>query len=146
MTPERVVLFDGVCSLCNRGIDFLIRHDRAGRLRFAPLQSDAARALLATLGTSASTSMGREITGADVPPPRSVVYVAEGRVYLRSEAVLRLLADLGRGWRLVRVLGIVPVSWRDAFYDWVARNRYAWFGKSNTCRIPTAEERSRFLS
>ncbi len=130
MTGERIVFFDGVCGLCNRFVDELLHADRKRLLRFAPLQG--------------STAHGRLPAGmADAM--ESVVYLRDGLVIQRSDAALHVLIDLG-GWRLFyRVFFIVPRFLRDAVYDWVARNRYRWFGKHDTCRLPTPEERVRFL-
>ena len=135
VVPSRraIVLFDGVCGLCNWSIDFLLRHDRHGALRFAPLQSRAGQALLREHGLS--------------PAEFSSVIVIDGsQVYCRSDAVLRALWRLGVFWRALAVLArVVPRSGRDAIYDWVARNRYRWFGQQSSCRIPTPDERQRFL-
>lgn len=125
-----IVFFDGVCGLCNRFVDILLRVDRNARFRFAPLQGSAARELL--------------------PPDRaraleSVVYLRDGVALQRSDAAIRILMDLG-GWRRgFGLLLLVPRFIRDFIYAWVARNRYAWFRKREACRVPTDAERARFL-
>lgn len=125
-----IIFFDGVCGLCNRFVDRLLRIDDEGRFLFAPLQGNTARERLPS-GLADALS--------------SVVYLRNGQVLTRSDAALRILIDLG-GWRTVhRVWFIFPRVLRDAVYDWVARNRYRWFGKHDTCRLPTPEERERFL-
>lgn len=130
LRSERIVFFDGVCGLCNRFVDRLLRVDRKGILLHAPLQGTTARELLPTGMADAM---------------KSVVYLRNGVVLQRSDAALRILIDLG-GWRsLYRVLFIVPRSVRDAVYDWIARNRYRWFGERETCRLPAPGERERFL-
>lgn len=129
-TPDRIVFFDGVCGLCNRFVDRVLRMDRRGGLRFAPLQGTTAATLL-----PAGTAAGMD----------TVVYLREGRVLQRSEAALRILMDLG-GWRrMYGALFAVPRFLRDAVYEWVARNRYRWFGRREACRLPSAGERERFL-
>jgi predicted DCC family thiol-disulfide oxidoreductase YuxK len=127
---DRIIFFDGVCGLCNRFVDRLLRIDRRGVFRFAPLQGSTAHDRLPA-GLADALS--------------SVVYLREGIVLTRSTAALRILIDLG-GWRtLNRAWFIFPRSVRDAVYDWIARNRYRWFGKRETCRVPTQTERASFL-
>jgi predicted DCC family thiol-disulfide oxidoreductase YuxK len=128
---EPIVFFDGVCGLCQRVVDVLLRADRAARLRFAPLQGDTARRML---------------------PPRppdaagwSVVYLDEHGVHERTDALLEVTRRLGGAWRLVAALRVVPRPLRDALYRVIARHRYRWFGRRVACRIPSAEERQRFL-
>ncbi len=124
-----VVLFDGVCGLCDRFVSFMLRIDRRGRYRFAPLQGETARAYL---------------SGVE-PPPDSIVLRAHGRLYFRSGAVLRILAGLGGVWRVAGLLLLVPPPLRNAAYDYIAARRYGWFGKYDACRLPTPEQAHRFL-
>ena len=131
--PERLVLFDGVCNLCNRSVRFIIRHDPHGRFRFAPLQHPRLRTLLPA---------GSLPTGT----PESVLYMRQGRLYTHSSAALWILRDLGGGWRLLWAGIIVPRPLRDAVYRWVARNRYRWFGRREACMVPTPDLRERFLA
>jgi predicted DCC family thiol-disulfide oxidoreductase YuxK len=126
-----VVLFDGVCGLCNRFVDWLLRRDDTGVLRFAPLQSPQAEQLGATANGEDSLA--------------TVIVVDNEKTYRRSTAALRTIAMLGWPWNLAKALLVVPRPLRDAVYRWVATNRYQWFGKRETCRMPTPEERSRFL-
>ncbi len=128
--PERIVFFDGVCGLCNRFVDRLLRDDDLGMLRFAPLQGATA---------------AQRLPSDTVRALESVIYLREGSILLRSDAALRILVDLG-GWRKVLApLLLLPRPFRDLFYNWIARNRYAWFGKRATCRLPSPAERERFL-
>lgn len=131
--PEgNILFFDGYCGLCNRFVDFLIARDRAGLLRFAPVSGSTAARLLP----------------GEIPPgeaPRSLVLWQGGRVLRRSDAALRALAGLGGPWRMTGILRVVPRGIRDALYDRVARNRYRWFGRRTTCRVPLETERARFL-
>jgi predicted DCC family thiol-disulfide oxidoreductase YuxK len=130
-SPPAVVLFDGVCNLCNGAVNFLIDHDPHKRLRFASLQSPQAQALL---------------TPFLVPPDLdSILFLENGRLYSRSTAILRISGQLDGVWRWGKALLIIPAFLRDAAYKLVARNRYAWFGKRDACRIPTPDLRDRFL-
>lgn len=127
----KVVYFDGHCNLCNTSVDFLIRRDVRRRLKFAPLQGETARArlpadLVGDLGT--------------------VVFDDGSRLHVRSSAVVRTLVALGGAWRLAGVLLLIPAFLRDPLYRFVARSRYRWFGRRETCRLPTPEERDQFLS
>jgi predicted DCC family thiol-disulfide oxidoreductase YuxK len=130
------VLFDGVCNLCNGFVQFVIRHDARGIFRFAALQSEAGQALLAAHG-QAQTAIGAD--------PNSVILVTEGRVYTHSSAVLRIAGLLGGGWRLLGVGWVLPRPWRDALYRYIARNRYRWFGRQESCMLPTPALKARFL-
>jgi len=127
-----VVLFDGICNLCNGLVDFVIARDPAAHFTFASLQSDAARGLL------------NDVHAAE-PLPDSFVFVEDGRVFTRSDAALRLVRRLGFPWNVAYPLMVVPRPLRDWAYDIVARNRYRWFGRRETCRVPTPDLRRRFL-
>jgi predicted DCC family thiol-disulfide oxidoreductase YuxK len=129
---EPIVLFDGVCKFCNAGVNFLLDHDARRRLRFAPLQSEAGRALLGRFGLRTDDF-------------DTIVLVENGRAYARSAAALRIARHLGGAWPLLAVLFAIPPFLRDGAYDLFARNRYRWFGKTDTCRVPTPEIRDRFL-
>ena len=131
-----VIFYDGVCALCHRTVRFLIARDRAGVLRFAPLQGETFAAFRA--------AMPRD-DGLD-----SVVYVRGygsgiARVFVRSEAILQALHDLGGFWRVVSWARIVPRFMRDGVYDLVARRRYRWFGRYDECRLPTPRQRDQLL-
>ena len=127
-----VVLFDGVCNLCNGSVQFIIAHDPHAQFRFAPLQSESARRLL---GES-------EARG---PFPDSVILIERGYVSTRSAAALRIARRLKFPWPLLYALVVVPSPLRDMGYDFIARNRYKWFGKREACMLPTPELRARFL-
>lgn len=145
MSGERIVFFDGECNLCNRSVDFLLRHDRDRRLRFASLQSESARAILARSGMDILALAPHEDRGG-TGDPSTIVFVDGDRLHVKSGAALRILAAIGWPWRALGAFLIVPRPLRDAVYDWIARNRFQWFGRRDTCRIPTPEERSLFLS
>lgn len=128
-----IILFDGVCNLCNSFVDFVIRRDARGVFRFASLQSD--------LGHQRTIGCSNLPLGVD-----SVILVEGEKCYVRSTAALRILRRLDFPWPLGYVLIIFPRSVRDIVYDYIARNRYRWFGKRETCRLPTDEELTRFLN
>jgi len=130
-----IVLFDGVCNLCNGAVQFILDHDRTHALRFASLQSDGGRALL-------------EKHGMKVPEgdPDTIVVVEGESAYERSSAVMRIVRHMTFPFWLARVFVLVPRPIRDFFYKIIARNRYRWFGKTNECRIPTPELRARMIT
>lgn len=135
-SPPAVILFDGVCNLCNGFVQFVVRHDPAGRFRFAALQSPAGRALLAAHGYPLPAPQA---------DPDSVLLVTQGRVYSHSSAVLRIARQLRAPWPLASIGWLLPRAWRDAAYRYIARHRYRWFGRQESCWLPTPELRSRFL-
>ncbi|WP_327051158.1 thiol-disulfide oxidoreductase DCC family protein [Halomicrococcus gelatinilyticus] len=126
-----VLLFDGVCNLCNGLVRFVIRHDPDAVFRFAPLQSDVAAALLADCDVDADRD--------------TVVLVDGGDCYTRSTAALRVAARLGWPYRALAAFLAVPRRVRDAVYDVVAANRYDWFGRREECMAPTPDVAERFL-
>jgi predicted DCC family thiol-disulfide oxidoreductase YuxK len=127
-----VLVFDGVCLLCSAWVAFVLRHDRSGRIRFAAMQSSAGRSLLAAHGL-------------DADDPLSFLFVSEGKGYTQSDAILRLVGSFGGAWRFVAILRILPAFLRDALYRLIANNRYRWFGRRDTCLMPDAAVRERFL-
>jgi predicted DCC family thiol-disulfide oxidoreductase YuxK len=128
-----VVLFDGVCNLCNSAVWFLIVHDVFRRLRFAPLQSDAGCALLARHGMTADAT-------------DTFVVIERGRALTRSDAALAVTRHLPPPWGWAALaLRWLPRGWRDAVYACVARRRYRWFGRRDTCMVPGKDLRDRFI-
>jgi predicted DCC family thiol-disulfide oxidoreductase YuxK len=127
-----LVLFDGVCNLCNGAVNFIIDRDPDGYFRFAPLQSDTAERVLAD----------REAADASLS---TIVLVEEGEVFVRSTAALRIARHLSGGWPLLYAAMVVPRPIRDAVYDWIAHHRYDWFGRRDQCRVPTPALKDRFL-
>jgi predicted DCC family thiol-disulfide oxidoreductase YuxK len=128
-----VVLFDGVCNLCNNSVQFIIARDPTGYFHFAALDSEAARRLLGENAVSDSL-------------PDSVVVIEHGRVHTRSAAALRIARRLRFPWPLIFAFIVVPRPLRDMVYDLIARNRYLWFGRRDTCMVPTPELQARFIS
>ena len=129
---DRVVLFDGVCKLCNGWARFLIGHDRQRRFKLASVQSPEGQAILAFYG---------------LPTDRfdTMAYVEGAQLYVRSDAVLRIVAQLPRPWRWLRMLRGVPAGLRDWLYDRVALNRYRLFGRHASCLLPHPDHDQRFL-
>jgi predicted DCC family thiol-disulfide oxidoreductase YuxK len=132
MTEHPIVLFDGVCGFCNEWVDYVLARDRGAVFRFATLQSDFGRRRLREAGLPEGYA-------------DSILLVDESGTWVNSTAALRVLARLGGIHRLARWLLLLPRPLRDAVYAVGARYRYAWFGKRETCRLPTPEERDRFL-
>lgn len=130
-----IVLFDGVCNFCNASVQFIIDRDPTQRFRFAPLQSDVAKDLLRAHGVTPP-----------VGDPDTIILVDGDRIHMRSGAALRIARQLAGAWKLLAIFLVVPWFLRDLGYLIIAKNRYRFFGKSDTCRIPTPEFRARFLA
>lgn len=130
---KRLVLFDGVCNVCNALILFIIDRDPQEHFVFAPLSSELGQSVLTRHGLPAVD-------------PDTVVLVENGQAYTRSTAILRILGRLRAPWRLLWLGFVVPRVLRDAAYRYFASHRYAWFGKSDQCRVPTPELKRRFLA
>jgi predicted DCC family thiol-disulfide oxidoreductase YuxK len=126
-----IIFFDGVCGMCNRFVDLIVRVDRKGIFRLAPLQGRTARELLPPLD--------------DEPERWSMLYLDEAGLHDQSDASLEVYRRLGGPWRLPALLRFVPRAIRNPMYRVIARNRYRWFGRREACRIPTEQERARFL-
>lgn len=125
------MLFDGVCNLCNASVDFILRHEKTACLRFAALQSESGQSFLQGCGLSAV--------------PETIILLEGGRCYPASTAVLRIAKYLRFPWNLLSVFLLVPPPLRDVVYRQIAGHRYRWFGRRETCRMPSAEEQERFL-
>jgi predicted DCC family thiol-disulfide oxidoreductase YuxK len=128
-----VVLFDGVCNLCNGSVAFIVARDPAAHFHFAPLQSEAAQRLLNK----------SDLTGA---LPDSIALIEDGHLYTRSTAALRIARRLRFPWPVFYALIVLPRWLRDAGYDFIARHRYRWFGKREACMMPAPNLRRRFLA
>lgn len=126
-----VIFFDGVCNLCNNFVDFVIKNDQEEVFYFASLQGDFAKEVEALAPYREAMS--------------SVVLWREGRTYTESTAALEILITLGGLWKFLRLFYLVPKFLRDPVYRYISRNRYQFFGKRETCRLPTPEEKARFL-
>jgi predicted DCC family thiol-disulfide oxidoreductase YuxK len=131
-TGGAVIVFDGVCVLCNGWVRFLLRHDHARRYRFAAMQSESGRGLLAAHGL-------------DPDDPNSFLLLEGGRAWTDTDAIQRVLTGLGGRWRLAVIISGCPRPLRDPLYRWVARNRYRWFGRRDHCLVPAPGQRTLFL-
>jgi predicted DCC family thiol-disulfide oxidoreductase YuxK len=129
---DHIVLFDGVCNLCNGFVQFIIRNDKRERFHFGALQSAEAFELL----------KGSSIRPSDLD---TVIYLRKGKALTRSTAALQILKELGGAWSLMAVFFVVPRFLRDAVYRFIGNNRYRWFGRQESCMLPTPELRARFL-
>lgn len=128
---ESILFFDGVCGLCNKAVDFVLVRDSQQAIKFAPIQGDTARSLL---------------TPADIQNINTMVLWVKGRSYRKSAAAVRVLWRLSLGWKILgTLLWLIPLPLRNLGYMLVATNRYRFFGKKESCRLPTPEERLRFL-
>ena len=130
--PQPIILFDGVCNLCAWAVRFIIERDPRAVFRFAALQSDAGQKLLVEHGLERGSM-------------DSFVLVENGRAHLESSAALHVACHLAGAWPLCFAFIILPRMVRDPLYRVIARNRYRWFGKTDSCMMPTPELRARFL-
>ena len=129
---QPLLLYDGVCLLCNGLIKFVLKADKKGKIHISPLQSDYA---------------GKRLEGTDIIAKDldSVVLIANSQVYSSSRAVLELFRLLGFPYQLLYIFRVVPSFIRDAIYRWIARNRYGWFGKADACLMPDKRFMDRFI-
>ncbi len=134
MTHKKsIILFDGVCNLCNSSIDFIIQRDKEGRFLVGALQDGLSKKIL-------SDYQVRE------DYLDSLVLLEDGEIFYKSTAALKISKSLSGVWPALYPLIVLPKWLRDPVYDFIGRNRYRWFGKKETCRLPTPGEKSRFLS
>jgi len=131
-TYKPIILFDGYCNLCSASVVFVLKRERGDVFRYASLQSDFAGRLLSDMGL-------------DKDVPDSIVLVEGGQAYTRSTAALHIARRLKFLWRALYAFIVVPKFIRDPVYDWIARNRYKWFGKRSTCYVPKQDVKHKFL-
>jgi predicted DCC family thiol-disulfide oxidoreductase YuxK len=129
---QPIILFDGICNLCEWWVQFIIKRDIPALFRFAPLQSQTAQRLMAQYGLCPASV-------------RTMVLIDGGSAFTKSDAALRIASYLPGMWSLLGVLYIIPRFLRNWAYDLVAKNRYRWFGKHDACMVPTADILDRFL-
>ncbi|WP_010516695.1 thiol-disulfide oxidoreductase DCC family protein [Croceivirga radicis] len=133
MEAKKIILFDGVCNLCNGAVQFIIKRDKRSVFKFASLQSE----------------IGKQLTkerGIDTELLDSIILIEPGIAYYsKSTAALEIMKSFGGVWNLTRLFTVLPEGFRDIVYDFIAKNRYKWFGKKDACMIPTPELQSRFL-
>ena len=132
MKKQPVILFDGVCNFCNSSVNVVIKNDKKGIILFAPMQTDAGQQLLKQYQLP-------------VNDMQSFVFIENGIAYTRSTAALKVCRYLKNLWPLCYGFIIVPKFIRDGIYNWIAKNRYKWFGIRQQCMIPTPEIRARFI-
>jgi len=130
--PNPVIVFDGVCLLCNRWVQFILRHDTRRQFMFAAMQSEIGKQLLVKHGLSPDD-------------PMSFLLVDEQGGHISTNAIIRILTGFGGIWKIAVVLRVIPAFLRDSAYRKIARNRYRWFGKRDSCMVPTTETASRFI-
>jgi predicted DCC family thiol-disulfide oxidoreductase YuxK len=129
---RKIILFDGVCNLCNSSVQFIIKRDKSNRFQFASLQSSFAQSQLEKLGLDANEFY-------------SIVLLTGNKVLLRSDAALEIAKDLSGLWPAFYAMKIIPRFIRDFFYNIISKNRYAFFGRREACMIPTPEMKPKFL-
>ena len=131
-SKTHIIIFDGICNLCNRFVNFVIKKDKKKQFYFTPLQSEIGIKYLKKF----------HLLESDI---NSIIYVQGEQFWIKSSAVLHIVKSLKRPWSCLYFFIFLPRAIRDKTYDLIAKNRYRWFGKKDTCRIPTPEERKRFL-
>lgn len=129
---QPVLLFDGVCNLCNSSVQFIIKNDKKGKFKFASLQSDYGQKAIKDY------NLGDENL-------KTVILIADGKAYKKSTAALEVAKRMDGLWPLLYIFWIVPYPLRDLIYNWVANNRYKWFGKKDQCMIPSPALKDRFI-
>lgn len=127
-----IIFFDGVCNLCSGAVQFIIARDPHARFRFSSLQSDFAATALAKAGMVPGQLF-------------SILLLKDGQIFQKGDAALEIARHLGGAWPLLYGFRVVPRVIRDGVYDWIARNRYRWFGKKEACWLPTPALRARFI-
>ena len=132
ITPQPLILFDGICNLCNSSVQFVLKKDKNKQFKFASIQSDAAKEILLQFSKNNS----------DLD---SIILIYNGRRYEKSSAILRIGKLLGGFYSLGMVFWLIPKPIRDWVYDYIAKNRYKWYGKKDQCMIPTPEIKNQFL-
>lgn len=130
---KKTILFDGVCNLCNTSVQFVIKHDKKDIFRFVPIQSDLGQKIISHIGI-------------DTKVIDSIVLYEKDAYYYKAEAGLRILKHLSTIYKPLLVFSILPKALLNLIYDYVAKNRYKWFGKKESCMIPTPELESKFLT
>jgi predicted DCC family thiol-disulfide oxidoreductase YuxK len=131
---KKIILFDGICNLCNSSVQFVIKRDKQELYRFVPLQSDLGKDILYQLNVN------------DTSIDSIVLYEPQETFYLKSEAALRILIGFGGIYKLARAFLVFPKGFNDIIYNFIAKNRYRWFGKRASCMVPTPELANKFLS
>jgi predicted DCC family thiol-disulfide oxidoreductase YuxK len=132
MGHNEIILFDGVCNFCNSAVNFVIKRDRKSIIHFTPLQSNIGQQILKSHNLP-------------IDKMESFIFIKKGKAYSKSTAALKVCKYLNGLWPLCYSFILIPKFIRDAVYNWIAKNRYKWFGKKKECMLPTADVRNRFL-
>ena len=132
MNSKPIILFDGICNLCDGAVQFIIKHDPDGIFLFASLQSEAGQNLLKQYQLPLENF-------------NSFILLQDDKAYNKSTGALKVARQIKGAWSWLYIFMIIPKFIRDAVYDWIAQNRYKWFGKKDACMIPTPKLRARFL-
>lgn len=132
MKQQPVILFDGVCNFCNGAVNFVIKRDKTAQIQFAPLQSEKGRLFARQFGFNEEEL-------------KTFIFIEDNKFYTKSTAALKVCRHLGALWPLCYGLMIIPKFIRNVVYDLVAKNRYKWFGRRDTCMMPTPEVKARFI-
>lgn len=130
---KKIILFDGVCNLCNSAVQFVIEHDRKDIFRFVALQSELGKEILAYIGIDAKNI------------DSIILYEPGVAYYYKSSAAIEIARSLGGFWHFGTVFRVIPTGIRNRLYDYIAKNRYKWYGKKESCMIPTPELKRKFL-
>ncbi|QKJ65195.1 thiol-disulfide oxidoreductase DCC family protein [Flavobacterium sp. M31R6] len=130
---KKIILFDGVCNLCNSAVQFVVKHDKKDIFRFVALQSELGQEILAYIGINAKNI------------DSIVLYEPGVAYYYKSSAAIQIAQNLGGFWHFGTVFKIIPIGIRNFLYDYIAKNRYKWYGKKESCMIPTPELKIKFL-
>ena len=130
---KKIILFDGVCNLCNNTVRFVIKHDKKDMFRYAALQSE--------VGQKLTSERNIDLSKVD-----SIILIEPGVAYFtKSDAALKIARSFGGVWILLNVFNLIPSSLRNIVYDFIAKNRYRWFGKKEVCMVPAPELKAKFL-
>ena len=130
---KKIILFDGVCNLCNSSVQFVIQHDKKDVFRFVALQSELGQEILKHIGVNPKNI------------DSIILYDPGVAYYYKSKAALEIAKNLGGFWHFGTIFRIIPTGISNQLYDYIAENRYKWYGKKESCMIPTAELKSKFL-
>ncbi len=130
---KKVILFDGVCNLCDNTVQFIIKHDKKDIFRFVPIQSELGGEIISYLGIDTSKT------------DSILLYEPGYAYYYKAEAALKIAKELGGAVSLLSIFSALPNWLTNAVYDYIARNRYRWYGKKSECMVPTPEMRAKFL-
>ena len=130
---KKIILFDGICNLCNYSVQFVIKHDKKDVFRFVPLQSELGKKIMIHEGIL------------DATLDSTILYESNKRYYYKAQAAFKILSELKGIYQCLLVFSILPTSILNGIYDYIAKNRYRWFGKKESCMIATPEQLSKFL-